>query len=314
MTPAESNLTEFPCPVCGAVDYQELYPDKLGNGLPKFGYDFSPRHSDHYRVVRCAHCQHAYCSPRPANLYRSYLDVQDAEYLRNEAQRVATYEKTIDTIRRFKPQGKLLDVGCASGDFLAVARRNYGVEGLELSRWAAALARERGYAVHACRLSELLQSTLYDVVTMWGVIEHFEFPRHELAEIRRLLTPHGLVCLWTGDIDSLPSRLLGSKWWYVQGQHIQFFSLRSLDGLFASAGFFVLVMLGTLLAGRRVDQPAIAWAEALDEPEGGARPGVWDRLGLWFVVAVVLVLIAYAIPLWDLLHLPRYGSPGFKPF
>jgi hypothetical protein len=41
---------------------------------------------------------------------------------------------------------------------------------------------------------------------------------------------------------------------------------------------------------------------------------VWDRLGLWFGVAVVLVVIAYAIPLWDLMHLTRYGSPGFKPF
>ncbi len=84
--------------------------------------------------------------------------------------------------------------------------------------------------------------------------------------------------------------------------------------LFASAGFFVLVMIGTMLAGRRVEQPAIEWAEPLDEPEGGARVGLWDRLGLWFVVAVVLALIAYAIPLWDILHLTRYGSAGFKPF
>jgi hypothetical protein len=93
-------------------------------------------------------------------------------------------------------------------------------------------------------------------------------------------------------------------------------SISALGGivLFASAGFFVLVMLGTLLAGRRREQPPIAWSEPIEEPEGGLRPGLWDRLGLWFVVAVVLVLIAYAIPLWDLLHLTRYGSPGFKPF
>jgi hypothetical protein len=31
-------------------------------------------------------------------------------------------------------------------------------------------------------------------------------------------------------------------------------------------------------------------------------------------VAVVLVLIAYVVPIWDILHLTRYGSPGFKPF
>jgi cytochrome c oxidase subunit 1 len=84
--------------------------------------------------------------------------------------------------------------------------------------------------------------------------------------------------------------------------------------LFASAGFFVLVMLGTLLAGRREEQPPIAWAEPLEAPADGFRPGVWDRLGLWFAVAVVLVVIAYAVPLWDLLHLTRYGSPGFRPF
>jgi cytochrome c oxidase subunit 1 len=93
-------------------------------------------------------------------------------------------------------------------------------------------------------------------------------------------------------------------------------SVSALGGvvLFASAGFFVLVMLGTLLAGEKRAPAPILWAESLGEPEGGYRSGIWDRLGLWFVVAVVLVVIAYAIPLWDLLHLTRYGSPGFKPF
>ena len=93
-------------------------------------------------------------------------------------------------------------------------------------------------------------------------------------------------------------------------------SVSALGGivLFASAAFFVLVMLGTLLAGERREQPPIVWADSLGRPEAGYVPGIWDRLGLWFGVAVVLVLIAYAIPLWDLLHLTRYGSPGFKPF
>jgi cytochrome c oxidase subunit 1 len=93
-------------------------------------------------------------------------------------------------------------------------------------------------------------------------------------------------------------------------------SISALGGvvLFASAGLFVLVMLGTLLAGERRTQAPIIWADSLGEPGGGYRSGLWDRLGLWFAVAVVLVAIAYVIPLWDLLHLTRYGSPGFKPF
>jgi cytochrome c oxidase subunit 1 len=81
--------------------------------------------------------------------------------------------------------------------------------------------------------------------------------------------------------------------------------------LHISAMFFVLVMIATIFAGKRVEPAPVEWAEPLGEARG---PGIWDRLGLWFVVAVVLVIIAYAIPLWNILHLTRYGSPGFKPF
>lgn len=84
--------------------------------------------------------------------------------------------------------------------------------------------------------------------------------------------------------------------------------------LFTSAAFFVLVMLGTLLAGKKSPQPPIEWAESLGEPAGGYRSGIWDRLGLWVVIAVVIAVIAYAGPLWEIFHLTRYGSPGFKPF
>jgi cytochrome c oxidase subunit 1 len=93
-------------------------------------------------------------------------------------------------------------------------------------------------------------------------------------------------------------------------------SVSALGGvvLFASAGCFVLVMIGTLLAGPRKPQPAIEWAEPLGRPEGGYPVAVWDKLGLWFAVAIALAAIAYVVPLWDLLHLTRYGSLGFKPF
>lgn len=93
-------------------------------------------------------------------------------------------------------------------------------------------------------------------------------------------------------------------------------SLSAMGGviLFVSAGFFVLVMLGTLLAGRKQEQPAVEWAQSLGEPAEGYRASIWDRLWIWLAVAVVLVLVAYAIPLKDLLSLERFGSPGFKPF
>src|SRR4030095_5941190 len=77
--------------------------------------------------------------------------------------------------------------------------------------------------------------------------------------------------------------------------------------LHVSAMFFVLVMIATVFAGKRVEPAPVGGSEPLGEP---GRPGIWDRLGLWFVIAVVLVIIAYAIPLSNILQMTRYGSQG----
>ena len=82
--------------------------------------------------------------------------------------------------------------------------------------------------------------------------------------------------------------------------------------LFASAAFFLLVMLGTGLAGKRTTPQPIEWADPL-EPVS-PRAGLLDRYGLWTAVAVLLVLVAYAYPLWAHLRMQTYGSPGYSPF
>jgi cytochrome c oxidase subunit 1 len=82
--------------------------------------------------------------------------------------------------------------------------------------------------------------------------------------------------------------------------------------LFTSAAFFILVMVGTRLAGKRTAPQQIEWAEPLHPLAPGRT--IFDRYWVWAGVAVALVIIAYAYPLWHHLQMPRYGSPGFKPF
>jgi cytochrome c oxidase subunit 1 len=81
--------------------------------------------------------------------------------------------------------------------------------------------------------------------------------------------------------------------------------------LFASALFFVLVMLFTLF-GPRVAHEPIQFSEPLEDP--GTKVPYLDRLGLLTVAAVVLILVAYGYPIWQHLQMPRFGSPGFSPF
>lgn len=235
--PGQAALQEFPCPVCGSSETPSLYPDTLGGQLPVFGYDFSHEHTRTYQIVWCRACAHAFSSPRPAELWRCYQDVEDAAYLARQPDRLASAGKALARLRRHVPDGRLLDVGCATGDFLSVAQAHYHVEGLELSRWASAIARRRGLTVHQCGLQDLVGRCTYDVLTLWGVIEHFEHPGQELVRMSQLLRPGGIVALWTGDVTSIPSRLLKRRWWYIQGQHLQLFSRRSLRALFFRHGF-----------------------------------------------------------------------------
>jgi cytochrome c oxidase subunit I len=81
--------------------------------------------------------------------------------------------------------------------------------------------------------------------------------------------------------------------------------------LFLSAIIFVTVVFATWLAGRRIQAPAFEFAVPLVRP---TTLGLWDRFGLWTIVAIVLVVAAYGYPLLQLLAHPRFGSPGFKPF
>ena len=81
--------------------------------------------------------------------------------------------------------------------------------------------------------------------------------------------------------------------------------------LFASALFFVLVMLFTLF-GARVSAEPIEFAEPLEDP--GAKGAYLDRLGILTALAVLLIVVAYGYPIWQHLQMPRFGTPGFSPF
>jgi len=81
--------------------------------------------------------------------------------------------------------------------------------------------------------------------------------------------------------------------------------------LFLSALSFVTVVVATWFGGKRIQSLAFEFASPL-------RPVtalcVWDRYGLWTVLAVLLVAVAYGYPLLHLLAHRRYGSPPFQPF
>lgn len=229
------------CPVCADPRWSIVYPDELGGEPPTVDYAFSPRTRLTYRIVECETCSHRFVHPLP-ELQELYEENEDVTYIRSEPQRRRSARTWLRFVRHYAPEAKsLIDIGCATGFFLDEARKEMRVEGVELSRWAADLAAVR-HQVHRQPVSRLRLESRFDTATMWGVIEHLVDPRHELAAVHSLLEPGGMLFVYTGDRSALIPRLLGKKWWWYQGMHIQYFSRSTLSRLLNDSGFSVVAV------------------------------------------------------------------------
>jgi SAM-dependent methyltransferase len=133
-----------------------------------------------------------YFSGRRADGYADYLGAEAV--LRRE------FARSVDFIRKFRRNGRLLELGCAYGFFLMEAARHFDVAGIELSAAAAEHARRAGLKVAQGTADEasLRQIGPVDVIVLFDVIEHLPEPWETLALCRQL-SPGGILVITTGD-------------------------------------------------------------------------------------------------------------------
>lgn len=143
---------------------------------------------------------------------------------------------------RGMPTGRLLDVGCGKGRFLAAARQaGWSVIGVEFAQHLAAEARDRyGLDVRAGDFLETPLDGPFDVVTMWHVLEHLTRPADAVARSWELLRPGGRLVLSVPNIESLQAVLSGPSWFHLDlSRHLFHFTPRSLRRLVERHGFRV---------------------------------------------------------------------------
>jgi SAM-dependent methyltransferase len=151
-------------------------------------------------------------------------------------------------LEQYVPDGRLLEVGSGTGEFVAVAQQHgFDAFGLEPSAWAAEQARMFGARVNAIDLRSWLvehPATRYNAVAAFHVFEHLHEPRVFLREVRQALAPDGAVVFEVPNFDSIRARRKTFDWiGPALDGHVNHFTPRSLAKLFAEEGFAVELML-----------------------------------------------------------------------
>lgn len=242
-----------PCIVCGNAYVRRIEKD---NG---------------YNVLQCLGCGFSYVWPMPADelLKERYSQDYYAPWLgKQRKNRMKMWKKRLAIVNRFfdKP-GSLLDIGCAEGLFLELAKaRGWEVCGTEFSGFAAAYVREKlGIDMFEGEPADVdFGGKKFDAVTMWHVLEHTKNPLEVLKKIKAILNRNGVLILAVPNLNNKISQVI---YRIIKGKrphlfspddrelHLVFFSPYSLQKVLEKAGFEVLDVVP--------DYGCIRWQERL---------------------------------------------------
>jgi len=246
----------------------------------------APAHTEgEYRYVRCLSCDLVRMDPLPtpaeqAARHRDYLPSAESESRSFDLKNREVWTRARRELRRRFGTGRVLDVGCGNGAFLALmAACGWATVGLEVCEGGLARTRARGlHAIRGTVEDAPLTAGSFDAITAFCVIEHVPCPLDFLAACRSLLKPGGLLYLRIPDTTPLKDALarVGIRnRLYDAPFHVLDFSPRAIRNTLERAGLVnVRVRVGGFsipLSGvdRLLGVPTGALGDVIDLVTGG---------------------------------------------
>ncbi|RED48969.1 class I SAM-dependent methyltransferase [Seonamhaeicola aphaedonensis] len=152
--------------------------------------------------------------------------------------RVLALKKKVILINSFHLESKnLLDVGCGTGDFLYMAKRNgWTVFGIEPNEKARAIANSKtpNSVFEIEKLFSDLKEASFDVITLWHVLEHLPQLENQIKNFQKLLKPNGVLIIAAPNFKSYDAKYYKEFWAaYDVPRHLWHFNRSSVSSLFS---------------------------------------------------------------------------------
>ncbi len=216
------------CPVCNSSQWENFY-QVTDHSITK----------EAFNLIRCRDCHLVVTSPQPESeiLSRYY---QSDNYISHsgspssllnfaylQARKISLRWKR-NIISSQKPPGKLLDLGCGTGEFLQVMQQTgWHVSGIEPNQSARKKAEK---LVNKSILESLDQPTdSFDIITLWHVLEHLPDLNTTVEKLKAILKPDGRFLIAVPNYNSHDAQYYKEFWaGYDVPRHLWHFNQKAM--------------------------------------------------------------------------------------
>jgi 2-polyprenyl-3-methyl-5-hydroxy-6-metoxy-1,4-benzoquinol methylase len=214
------------CDLCNGTEFEFLHKT----------YDHQFDINQEYSLNKCKRCGLIFINPQPsykelAKHYSKdkYHSSQNTQLLnrdiisykiydtgkRNIIKKILFYPiRMTKRSSKIIPGGKILDVGCGAGNFLALMKQ-FGMEcyGVDPQSPNESFAKKYGLNISQKDLKEAhYPDNFFDVITMNHVFEHVSNPTDTLDEIHRILKNDCTLILAVPNTNSFCFKIFGKDW------------------------------------------------------------------------------------------------------
>ena len=228
----------IPCPICQFTEAALIFSasswERIENSC--------------HKVFKCLNCNCVFTDssipPETLNAYYEsglYRNVRNRLSWLMQSLSAIFQEERLAKVRRAGNGNRILDVGCGKGRFLEyAAEHGWDVSGIEPSTNGRVVARSRlGERVFADL--EEVEGEIYDVVTLWHVLEHLSAPLETLTRLRPFLHPAGWLLIAVPNFASIQARLGKQKWAHLDvPRHRVHYTPETLRNTLEKAGYEVV--------------------------------------------------------------------------